>query len=475
MNHSLFERFTLPAAMLFSFATTAYGFSTVLEMYGPVTRFALAGLVSLVIQMLIGACWTASGRRFSQGSLAFLLIAVVAVVPTLFSTVFASSANMFLYKWSTVNARSTADAVQPVLEPILSVYDQANKTSSLLDEYSRYASDQADREARSGDSCEGQTLASVCGPICRLRHSQSENASQSAELARTIRQDALTLRTRSGGVNNQDAINNLYRDAVELTTDTRRDELEEYIRRELDGFRDGFILDDGTTRICRDRGAISLLTSISDHLSIDLDIDAAPPRLQEPTIARVAEQNIETIWDTISNLRSRLSVGADPFTVEAREHFLPWVIALLVDVVCAVFAFRLGIRSDPDRGRIWPVVGWVMRGKMTAQVAEEQSRLLDAFRSLRIDSGQNTYLAIPRSYDDGIYNKLRVANLPFVLSKAGLKMRPLLNGTSLDLGKIVPEEAAQLKASTDADRFRVWQVYNADKFEKKMALRLGVL
>jgi len=206
-------------AMTFSFATTAYAMTVVLpDQLAPIVRNTMAICGSLFVQTIIGIAWPQMALNFRQGYLVTALVLLMfALGGSLASGLLASSTNTMLFRWGVIDRMWKAETRDVALDPVRDTVARAEKIGALLSAYAGFASREAEIERKTGASCDGLDTSNICGPLCRLRSHQSQEASGRARKADALLTRADALRASAGGVSDQAGINELFAGATALS------------------------------------------------------------------------------------------------------------------------------------------------------------------------------------------------------------------------------------------------------------------
>lgn len=453
--------------LLISFGTTAHGLTSVIKAENLYTKYGAAILGSLVLQMIIVGAWGGFGKMMGDGARVVPLgLAAFGLAASLFSAVFASSTNVEVLNMNFLVQEQANENRAVLTKPVGELAKFTGELSQQIDAYAALAGQRSKIEAETGASCEGVPKPPVCGSLCNLRSQQKDEASENAKLSRALNEKALQLQANAVGTQTQEQVNALFLDVNRLKNGGEIARIQTWAANEERGFRDGFPFRNKVLQ-CKDPQASDMIASIRTLASKTIDFPAEPPRVTEQGVANAAVRNIHALGAlVITALKAPSSVGAFIASPSVSPFVIPWVIAFMIELICAGFAIMEGYQH---RGAFGEPTG----RPLDPSTKLRMQQILWAIRRLSIHEfvggRKHTWLVVPI---DATQLPFDVENLPHFLRLT----QPVMRGP-VEIGQVIGNEAIRARiqeAAGNAKLFTLWNFKNYDSKVAEIARQLGL-
>lgn len=462
------QKILFRAAMIFSWFTTGYAAITILpDHMDQNMKYLMAFGVSTLLQTVIGLAWPECfklARRACFG--AAFVVGAFALAGSATSGLLASSTNTLVWRTVQIETAIGEDTVTRALSPVEDAARKAETVARLLSDYAAFALEESELEARSGTSCDFLDTGDSCGPLCRLRRSQSQDATERKESTRDLLERVDGLRSSAGGNVSQDRINDLFRQANALSRDELFAETSRWAARERAAFAGGGHDFEGGTLQCLDADAVARLDQITAALPTGGNSVLIPPTVVDPGIGYVATENADAmriVWQKV------VEEGQGPLqalTNPPASLFVPfWGFSLLIELICVVLGVRLSLDGRPivetRRDNVAPSLKQINRAEAVAEVLD----------NLVIRNGRHTYFLLPVGGKRSRMNRNAriISRLPRLIG-----LRRFVVRSAIPLEELAPAEAERIRKATGADHVEVFRVRNLRKLETRIADVIGL-
>lgn len=453
--------------LLVSFGTTAHGLTSVIKTDNIWTTYGAAVAGSLLLQVFIVGAWGGFGKMVGDGYRYLPLgFAAIGLVASISSAVFASSTNVEVLNMNFLVQEQANENRAFLTKPVGELAKFTGELSQQIDAYAELAGQRSKIEAEAGASCEGLPKPPVCGSLCNLRNQQKIDASENAKLSRALNEKALQLQASAVGTQTQEQVNKLFLDVNRLKNGGEIAKIRTWVAGEERGFRDGFTFR-GKVLQCKDPQASDMIASIQTLASKTIDFPAEPPRVTEQGVSDAAVRNIHALGTlVVTALSAPSKLGTFIASPSVSPFVFPWVVAFMIELVCAAFAIVEGYQR---RGAFGEPTG----RPLDPAAKLRQQQILWAIRRLSVHEfvggRKHTWLVVPI---DATQLPFDVENLPHFLRLT----QPVMRGP-IEINQVIGNEAIRSRiqeAAGNAKLFTLWNFKNYDSKVAEIARQLGL-
>lgn len=299
-----------------SFASTAIGlFAWFRSETSILEAVVFAAIWSAFLQAGIVAFWSYFGR--TERGLGRLFAVALGLSCSLGSLTFASA--MWLMRSNHTGYQTTLTRANAgtVIEPVAQFSKRINDVADTMANVAATAASKGDIETANGGTCEGVKPQKDCGPICRLRKRQQNDASKLSNELSGVAQESTDLISSIQADLSREGLTKGYKQAGLLARHRALTNARIWIDTQLHGFDTKFVdPQSGSAFICRDPAFRDQLALARKILDTDLSLPSIPP---EPATVGYADAATKSVNDVMHLVGAAFTLSMNKATQQSLQ------------------------------------------------------------------------------------------------------------------------------------------------------------
>jgi hypothetical protein len=331
---------------LISFSSTAIGLFA--WFYSQTTWWEaglFAGAMSLILQVGIVVFWTLFGR---SANVAVKTMALgLALICSLGSATYSTATWLMRTNRTGYETTLTRGNASQLIEPLAQFRHRIGNVSATLSAVAETAKQKAAIEISHGGTCEGVKPQIDCGPACRLRQRQSEEAGSLSQALGVVSQTSSDIVSGIQSDLSRDGLKRGYDKAAVLARDPALSRARFWLENEIHGFDSKFSDPKVGAFVCRDQTFRTQLISAQQALDGDLGLPDLPP---EPANVSYSDAAVKSVHDIIGLAEAAATFSIDRAALASvHDNASGLAIATFIEVLLA-FLILVDTSEKTKRG-----------------------------------------------------------------------------------------------------------------------------